>query len=51
MEQGLTVRPKTLKLLQKAIEKTFEGIGTNFLNGIPIAQEIRGRTENVIASN
>jgi hypothetical protein len=43
----LNVRPDTLKLLEKNIEKTLQdaGTGNDFLNKTPVAQEIRARID------
>jgi hypothetical protein len=41
--KDLNIRSKTVKLLQERIGKTLEylGMGKNFLNRIPIAQQLR----------
>jgi hypothetical protein len=46
--KDLNLRPETLKLLQKHIEKTLDDIRTRnkFLNKTLIAQEIRARITN-----
>jgi hypothetical protein len=41
--KDLNIRPQTLKLVQKRVGNTLElvGIGKNFLNGTPAAQQLR----------
>jgi hypothetical protein len=41
--KDLNIRPQTLKLVQERVGNTLElvGIGKNFLNGIPAAQQLR----------
>jgi hypothetical protein len=43
----LNIRPKTLKLVQKRAENTLEaiGIGKDFLNRTPAAQQLRERID------
>jgi hypothetical protein len=43
MDQGLNIRPQTLKLIQERVGNTLEliGIVKNFLNGTPAAQQLR----------
>jgi hypothetical protein len=42
MDQGLSIRPETLKLVQKKAGNTLEaiGIGKDFLNRTPAAQQL-----------
>jgi hypothetical protein len=51
--KDLNVKAETLKILEKNIGETFEdiGIGSSFLNRIPIAQEIKARTDKLILLN
>jgi hypothetical protein len=41
--KDLNIRPKTLKLVQERVGNTLKliGIGKNFLNGTPAAQQLR----------
>jgi hypothetical protein len=41
--KDLNIRPQTLKLIQERVGNTLElvGIGKNFLNGTPAAQQLR----------
>jgi hypothetical protein len=41
--KDLNIRPQTLKLVQEKLGNTLEliGIGKNFLNGTPAAQQLR----------
>jgi hypothetical protein len=43
MDKYLNIRPQTLQLVQKRVGNTLEliGIGKNFLNGTPAAQQLR----------
>jgi hypothetical protein len=43
--KNLNIRPKTLKLVQEGTGNTLEliGIGKDFLNRIPVAQQLRER--------
>jgi hypothetical protein len=43
MDQDLNIRPQILKLIQERVGNTLEliGIGKNFLNGTPAAQQLR----------
>jgi hypothetical protein len=45
--KDLNIRPKTLKLVQKRAGNTLEaiGIGKDFLNGTPAAQQLRERID------
>jgi hypothetical protein len=45
--KDLHTRPKTVKLLQKKVGTTLEqiGIGDNFMNKTPIAQQLRERND------
>jgi hypothetical protein len=43
--------PVTLKLLEENLGETLQDIGNEFLNRTPIAQGIKARTDNEIASN
>jgi hypothetical protein len=45
--KGLNIRPETLKLLQERAENTLEliGIGQDFLNRTPAAQQLRERMD------
>jgi hypothetical protein len=47
VDQDLNIRPETLKLLQESIENTLEhmGIGNNFLNRTPMAQQLRQKMD------
>jgi hypothetical protein len=41
--KDLNIRPQTLRLVQERVENTLEliGIGKNFLNGTPAAQQLK----------
>jgi hypothetical protein len=43
----LNIRPQTLKLIQERVGNTLGlvGIGKNFLNGTPVAQQLRESTD------
>jgi hypothetical protein len=43
VDQDFNIRPETLKLVQRRVGNTLEqiGIGNNFLNRTPIAQQLR----------
>jgi hypothetical protein len=45
--KDFNIRPKTLKLVQKRIRNTLEaiGVGKDFLNRNPIAQQVRKRMD------
>jgi hypothetical protein len=45
--KDLSIRPETLKLVQQRVENTMEhiGIGNNFLNKTPMAQQLRERMD------
>jgi hypothetical protein len=45
--KDLYIRPQTLKLVQERVGNTLEliGIGKNFLNGTPAAQQLRDSTD------
>jgi hypothetical protein len=45
--KDLNIRPKTLKLVQEGAENTLEliGIGKDFLNRTPAAQQLRERMD------
>jgi hypothetical protein len=47
MDQDLNIRPETLKLLQEGAGNTLEliGIGKDFLNRTPAAQQLRERMD------
>jgi hypothetical protein len=46
--KDLNIRPETLKLVQERVGNTLEltGIGKNFLNGTPAAQQLRDSIDN-----
>jgi hypothetical protein len=45
--KDLNIRPQTLKLVQESVGNTLEliGIGKDFLNGTPAAEQLRDRIE------
>jgi hypothetical protein len=47
VDKNLNVRPETLNLLEENIGRALEdtGIGSDFWNRIPVAQEIRARID------
>jgi hypothetical protein len=47
MDRGPNIRSKTLKLVQEGAGNTLEikGIGKDFLNGTPVAQQLRERMD------
>jgi hypothetical protein len=47
--KDLNIRPKTLKLVQEGAGNTLEliGIGKDFLNRTPVAQQLREKTEKL----
>jgi hypothetical protein len=46
--KDLHIKPDTLQLIEKKLQKSFEDIGTwgNFLNRTPIIYALRSRTDN-----